>query len=145
MQPEPTKILTQPLNTLTSERSINTPQHGSQLPDLYTTDPPNEPRGETAQSSSTGPTVALSSREGEGIEEHPQRLSAPDTRDPLLKPKVQRISEYENALAPVSPKNLTEGPGFKVIKKRGTNHGGPQLQNFPNGNKPHDFYFVRPH
>lgn len=50
------------------------------------------------------------------------------------RPSYQRIAEYENALAPSPPKKQPEGPGFKVVKKKGsTGEEGPQLENFPNG------------
>ena len=42
----------------------------------------------------------------------------------------QRISEYENALTPPTPRQAL---GFKVIKRRDAASDGPQLSDFPNG------------
>ena len=48
--------------------------------------------------------------------------------------RTKRISEYENALLVSPPRKLSEGPGFKVVKKKGAARGdGPQLDEFPNG------------
>ena len=45
----------------------------------------------------------------------------------------QRISEYENALTPPTPKQAL---GFKVIKRPDSQYDGPQIQDFPNGQYP---------
>lgn len=51
-----------------------------------------------------------------------------------IRPSVQRIAEYENALLPQPPKKQDEGPGFKIVKKKkGHTLDGPQLDRFPNG------------
>lgn len=42
----------------------------------------------------------------------------------------QRISEYENAMTPPTPKKAL---GFKVIKRSETPSNGVQLEDFPNG------------
>lgn len=42
----------------------------------------------------------------------------------------QRISEYENAMTPPTPKKAL---GFKVIKRSESPPGGVQLEDFPNG------------
>lgn len=68
-------------------------------------------------------------REVVGTPKQDHGLNAEDER-------WKRISEYENALAPPSPRKENEGPAFKVVKKKGTNTSsidGPQLDSFPNG------------
>lgn len=42
----------------------------------------------------------------------------------------QRISDYENALTPPTPKQAL---GFKVIKRSDTRTDGVQIEDFPNG------------
>lgn len=42
----------------------------------------------------------------------------------------RRISEYENALTPSTPRQAL---GFKVIKRASPSSDGPQLADFPNG------------
>lgn len=42
----------------------------------------------------------------------------------------QRVSDYENALTPPTPRQAL---GFKVIKRINPDSDGPQLSDFPNG------------
>lgn len=67
-----------------------------------------------------------------GLQEQVRGLSVADSS--LSKPKASfaRISEYENALSP-SAKKQSEGPAFKIVKKKGSNVDGIQLDQFPNG------------
>ncbi|KAH8651562.1 putative F-box/WD repeat-containing protein pof10 [Tricladium varicosporioides] len=48
------------------------------------------------------------------------------------KASFQRISEYENALCPSPTRKQSEGPGFKVVKRKGMRLDAPQLDKFPN-------------
>jgi hypothetical protein len=60
------------------------------------------------------------------LEKRLRRLSVED------RPQApgHRISEYENALTPLTPR---QPMGFKVIKRADANANGPQLTDFPNG------------
>jgi len=62
-----------------------------------------------------------------------RRLSIGDRKDTRPKPSFQRISEYENALTSSPTRKQSEGPGFKIIKKKGNRLDAPQLDEFPNG------------
>ncbi|KAI1852503.1 hypothetical protein JX266_002681 [Neoarthrinium moseri] len=59
------------------------------------------------------------------LEKRLRRLSLEDT----LQAPGHRISEYENALTPSTPRQAL---GFKVIRRANPQHDGPQLADFPN-------------
>lgn len=60
-----------------------------------------------------------------------ERLRGLSARSEDARPKLagQRVSEYESALTPSSPRQAL---GFKVIKRPGVTPGGVQLSDFPN-------------
>lgn len=123
MQPEPTTSsprLPNPVNESSPEQSA---QYGFSAPD--DDDSSSRERLDVAgsQASSAEPSSS------QGVESRLAGLSVEDQRK-------KRISEYENALLP-SPlkRQLNEGPGFKVVKKKGGkgDGNGLQLDEFPNG------------
>ncbi|EHL00138.1 F-box [Glarea lozoyensis ATCC 20868] len=73
-----------------------------------------------------------SSVDTEGAQDEFRRLNLRESNEERPKPSFQRISEYENALSPSPPRKASEGPGFKVVKKKGGRTDGPQLDQFPN-------------
>lgn len=84
-------------------------------------------------SSDAGNAAEPPSVENSPLPQQLGRLSLNDRDDARPKPSFQRISEYENALAPSPPRQLSEGPAFKIIKRKGNRLDAPQLDNFPNG------------
>lgn len=80
-------------------------------------------------SSPTSPTTV-----GPAIAEQLGRLRLRDHVDRPAKPKFYQISDYENASTPSPPRKQSEGPGFKVVRRK--DHATPPallLQDFPNG------------
>ncbi|PQE10178.1 hypothetical protein CJF32_00000703 [Rutstroemia sp. NJR-2017a WRK4] len=68
-----------------------------------------------------------------GVEESLRRLNIETNGEHHPRPSYQRIAEYESALSPTPPKKHSEGPAFKVVRKKGGKvDEGPQLENFPN-------------
>ena len=51
------------------------------------------------------------------------------------KASFQRISEHENALSPSPPRVESDGPSFKVVKKKGNTLNGTEFEKFPNGKR----------
>jgi len=83
--------------------------------------------------SSTSPNADDFSSEDTVLHRQLRRLSVNGVES-RPKPSFQRISEYENALSSLPAKKQSEGPGFKIIKKKGGNRlDSPQLDKFPNG------------
>jgi hypothetical protein len=72
----------------------------------------------------------------EGVQDEFRGLNLSESNEERPKPSFQRISEYENALSPSPPRKASEGPGFKIVKKKGSRIDGPQLDQFPNGSLP---------
>jgi hypothetical protein len=62
------------------------------------------------------------------------RLRLRDHVDRPSKPRFHQISDYENASTPSPPRKQSEGPGFKVVRRK-DNTAPPALllQDFPNG------------
>lgn len=107
----------------------NASQHGF-LPNL----PPsaelrNSLEDEQSWSSDAGNAASL---ESSPLQQRIGRLSLRESDENRPRPSFQQISEYENALAPSPRRKSSEGPAFKVIKKKLNRLDGPQLDNFPN-------------
>jgi hypothetical protein len=137
MQPQSTEFSTIH-NTIDTPESDNTSQYGS-LPDqLSSADVRHNLSDERhiSASSSRAPDAveADSSDDAELHEEQFRRLNiGKDSKYARPKASFQRISEYESALSPSSSRKQYEGPGFKIIKKKGNRLDAPQLESFPNG------------
>lgn len=141
MQPEPIETSTPLSNNInTSETNLNS-QYGFheheelQSADLHLRGSPVEDNGGIAASNPASSGTASPPANGPRLQEELARLSLGGTsgENNRPKPSFQRISEYENALSPSPPRKQSEGPGFKVIKKKGRRLDGPQLDQFPNG------------
>ncbi|KAG9232802.1 putative F-box/WD repeat-containing protein pof10 [Amylocarpus encephaloides] len=79
--------------------------------------------------------LARSSGESAGgaeVQDEFGRLDLSKRTQDRPKPSFQRISEYENALSPSPTRKDREGPGFKVVKRKGQTLDGIQLDQFPN-------------
>ncbi|KAH8812268.1 hypothetical protein F5884DRAFT_672228 [Xylogone sp. PMI_703] len=88
---------------------------------------------EESSASSPAHSVASDSRRSTSqntAQGRPGRVNS-SGRSPT-KPSFRRISEYENALAPISPRRTSEGLGFKVVQSKNSRADGPQLDKFPN-------------
>ncbi|TVY37226.1 F-box/WD repeat-containing protein [Lachnellula occidentalis] len=110
MQPAPTESSTHPSHSINAAHPQSEAQHGI-LPPAVSANADSGPRLE---------------RDVMGMHKQLAGLNLEDERR-------KRISEYENALSPSPPRKQSEGPGFKVVKKKGaTRDGGPQLDDFPN-------------
>lgn len=126
MQPEPIEISSQ-LNLSTIPADFDTSQHGSYVPPLNSAlQAHGQPGHFSSHTSSPEPGTPGN------LEAHARRLSVSGRSTPA-KASAQRISDYENALCPTPPKPEYEGPGFKVMKRKGHRLDGPQLDRFPNG------------
>jgi hypothetical protein len=136
MQSEPTENFTDTRNTNHTEGSANASQHGFLAQQIQSTDTRDSSRNEVVASGVSGPVADAGARLSDGTEEQLRRLSLGDGNETRPKPSFQRISEYENALSPSTPRKQSEGPGFKIVKNKGNRLDGPQLANFPNGLSP---------
>jgi hypothetical protein len=85
-------------------------------------------------SSSDSRASADACESGGGVNAHQldKRLRGLNVRDSVSTPG-QRISDYENALTPSTPRQAL---GFKVVKCANPSTDGPQLADFPNGSSP---------
>ena len=136
MQPEPKEFSTESSQNINAQEPDNTPQHGF-LPDvLHSAELPDQLcDGAAAFEDSIRASDAIDapfSDDVELLEERLRRLSVSGSHKTPSKPRFQQISEYENALSP-TPRKQYEGPGFKIINKRGNRLDGPQFVSFPNG------------
>jgi hypothetical protein len=136
MQPEPNESsprIQPPAIPGTPSNASQYGFHPQQLPsaDLY--NPSGDNAVESEWSSDAGNAAELSSVDSPPVHQQLDRLNLYDRTNNRPKPSYQRIAEYENALAPSSPRKENEGPAFKVIKKKGNRLDGLQLDNFPNG------------
>jgi hypothetical protein len=133
MQPEPNETS----NIFLHQNDAQQPNasHYGILADEHSADVRDPPR-ETHISAESSPSRiaadALSSGDAR-LQDELRRLSLDDANETRPKPSFQRISEYENALTPSPPRKQSEGPGFKIIKKKGNRVDAPQLDEFPNG------------
>lgn len=138
MQPDPTELSEASTNSLEPSDLTNASQYGLPTDHLPATGLPLLPLegGAAPGGSSTArsPSDAV-------LPSDLARLSLDDNSGSRPKPSFQRISEYENALAPSPPKRRNHGPAFTVVRKPGSASHGPQLENFPNGNNP---FFFKP-
>ena len=135
MQPEPFEISTHVTIPANASEPINASQYGIRPEELHSTgvcDPLHEMHL-SAESSSPANAIEPSSSRGARLHKELRRLSLGERNDTRPKPSYQRISEYENALSPSPPRKQTEGPGFKIVKKKANRLDGPQLDEFPNG------------
>lgn len=133
MQPESNESSTHSTKPSTSE-SAPVSQYGIPPHQLH---PAIEHRGSFAESAASiddDNADEQQSDDADAVQEQLRGLSVSNQQE-LSKPKpsFERISEYENALLPSPPRRSSEGPAFKVIKKKGNNVDGVQLDHFPNG------------
>lgn len=131
MTSEPTAIpvqdlpRSQPLSSLSSQ--YGSLSHG----------PHDLCRVRSGGSSSSSQTSALNTRrdstepvDADRLDKKLRRLSRRDGNYAQPLAPGQRISEYENALTPPTPR---QGPGFKVIKRFQPCPDGMHIFDFPNG------------
>jgi hypothetical protein len=132
MQPEPIASSPRINNTIDPTEPSTAAQHGFLPQQLHPADLQSPLDGE--EHIGSGESSTVESPPGVArLHEQLQRLSLSDGHENRIKPSFQRISEYENALSPSPPRKEGEGPGFKIIKKKGNRLDGPQLDSFPNG------------
>lgn len=119
---------------ISTPNDTSTPSHTSQYGFLPNLPPSTELRSsledEHSWSSDAGNAAELESSQ---LQQRVGRLNLRDSDENRPRPSFQQISEYENALAPSPRRKSSEGPTFKVIKRKGNRLDGPQLDNFPNG------------
>ena len=133
MQPEPTELSNHILNTTNASEPPNASQYGF-LPDsLHSAELRDYSPGEHGQTADAATATAAVEAASTEVHEQVGQLNQQGSNETRPKPSFQQISEYENALSPSPTKRQSEGPGFKVIKKKGNNADGPQLTEFPNG------------
>lgn len=126
MQPESNESSSYTSHSATPEPSLAS-QYGFPLPEHLH---PADQRSESAGSSDDGNAADDDDVE---LQEQLRGLNVSDNGQTKPKPSFSRISEYENALSPSPPRKHSEGPSFKVIKKKGNRLDGVQLDQFPNG------------
>ena len=140
MQSEPNEISPNASNLATPQPQTDSSQHGFPLdePDLRSSDQHDLSREERVERS-LSPTCrnqAHAERRGEPVElqEQLERLSITDrVNEQSVAPKYQQIADYENAASPSPPRKNSEGPAFKIIKRKGQVTSTVQLDEFPNG------------
>jgi hypothetical protein len=136
MQPEPIASSPRINNTINPTESSTAAQHGFLPQQLHLADLQSPPDEE--EHIGSGESSSVESPPGVArLHEQLRRLSLSDGHENRIKPSFQQISEYENALSPSPPRKESEGPGFKIIKKKGNRLDGPQLDSFPNGMSGH--------
>lgn len=140
MQLGPTNISTQPHPTSASASPHPSYQYG--LPQLRhagsVPDDMQQPRPASNRSLQQ-PTIEAGGQAGSSSDDAPAPgVSAAQLEDRLRGLNVadfpknpgHRISEYENALTPATPRQAL---GFKVVRRAGSQTDGAQLTDFPNG------------
>lgn len=128
MQPEPIETSTHVIIPEDASEASNASQYGIHPEEMHFAGVP-DPLHEVGFSANSTPSDATDNRSTGDV----QRLSIGSRNHTRPKPSFQRIFEYENALAPSTPRQQSEGPAFKVIQKKGDRLDGPQLDAFPNG------------
>jgi hypothetical protein len=111
----------------------NTSQYGFHPQHLPSADLRDPLEDDQPWSSDAGNVAEPPSLESSPMPQRRARLNRRDSNENRPKPSFQQISEHENALAPSPRRKSSEGPTFKVIKKKSNRLDGPQLDNFPNG------------
>ncbi|KAF4626753.1 hypothetical protein G7Y89_g11404 [Cudoniella acicularis] len=137
MQPEPIETSTRIFNNITPSAPTASSQHGFLDEQLQSAellrDPRDKEQGESAERRiATNIDASAADADVADVQEQLQKLNVAEGGLDRPKASFQRISEYENALSPSPPRKQSEGPGFKVVKKRGTRLDAPQLDKFPN-------------
>jgi hypothetical protein len=132
MQSDLSQTSTQILNHSPEEDPEVASQHGFFPHSSHSADPPIPLDGTAIESSGLIGDMVNGDAE---LAERLRRLNVDGDLATRPKPSVQRISEYENASLPPTPKKQNEGPAFKIIKKKGHTLDGPQLETFPNGTR----------
>lgn len=135
MPSEPIETSTHITIPSNASEPINASQYGIRPEELHSSDERDSLHEESlsADSSPTPNPIQAHSTGDARLQDELRRLSLGDRNDTRPKPSFQRISEYENALSPSPPRKQSEGPGFKIIKKKNDRIDGPQLDAFPNG------------
>lgn len=129
MQSEPIEISKQ-LTTTTQSAVHEATQHGTQPLDLHATDNAVEKQG-VSIFSTLDDTIGGADHHADNTTRFRQLQIG--EHDSSHRPSYQRITEYENASLPVTPRVEDEGPAFKIVKSRSPQPGGPHVDNFPNG------------
>ena len=140
MQPEPIESSTRRFLTTNQAGPSNAFQYGNlseHLPSAERRNSLEEDDGDSSEWSHESSVAEFTVPEERRLQEQLRRLNLNDTHETRPKPSFQRISEYENALSPLPPRKENDGPGFKIIKRKGNRLSGPQLDNFPNGIPPY--------
>jgi hypothetical protein len=136
MQPE-LNASSQNIHTLNnSSTPSDASQYGFHSQHLPSADPHDPLEDELSWSSDAGNAAEPPSIESSPLRQRLGRLNLGDNDENRPRPSFQQISEHENALAPSPRRKSSEGPIFKVIKRKGNSLDGPQLDNFPNGMLP---------
>lgn len=131
MQPQPTEISPEGPNTINSVHPASSQYgfqpHGSPPARLL-----SEQQGSGYSASIAAADASSSSvSSDDSFKDYGTRLST--SRAKATKSPAHRIAEYESALSPSPPRKTSEGPGFKIVRSKGTKLGGPLLDAFPNG------------
>ena len=92
--------------------------------------PQHEPRSVSPSSVADTRRDSAEGVNADHLDEKLRGLSLGPRRKPRAAAPGQRISDYENALTPPTPKQAL---GFKVVKRPGSHYDGPQIEDFPNG------------
>ncbi len=138
MQPAPIQSSTRTQNLTNQFEPASASQYGLRSSPLHhadSRDSPDEDCGRPASPNYEGSALAtIESAKGQNadLQEELLGLSSDDAGETKPRPPFQRIFDHENALLSASPKRQ-EGLAFRVVKKKGNNHDGPQLEDFPAG------------
>ncbi|KAJ8060401.1 hypothetical protein OCU04_010730 [Sclerotinia nivalis] len=140
MQPSPPDNFNRNLTFENPSDISNSSNHGIHSPRLQSSELVS-PRNGLGNSTPSSTPSAGSAGAGSGwrsplngVQESLRGLNLETNFENGPRPSYQRIAEYENALAPSPPRKQPEGPGFMVVKKKGSMRSdeGPQLEDFPN-------------
>jgi len=130
MQPQPTELQPQHPYIALSDLPKNTTQHGIHSNESHT---PEENGDSTSSSHDPTPLDSSDASPPPGEELEGRRLKTLDNRGKRPKPSAQLIAEYENAMLPTRQEANSEGPEFKIVKRKVINPNATQLDDFPNG------------
>ena len=135
MQSEPLETSLRTVTPSNTSEPTNASQYGIRPENLHSADLRDYLQDESP-SANPSPVPSSSPAHSSGdasCQNDLRRLSFGDRHEARPKPSFQRISEYENALSPSAPRKQSEGPVFKIIKKKNSSIDGLQLDAFPNG------------